>query len=150
MTRDAAELEEWGTKPANILLADPLAHPVGNVVCLERLSYTTSLISHPSGIRKAYEWGKRWRPRAYVFVIRPGLPLWLFWLWQRRGVPTIGVVAHKQLDQVHWATAMMRDAAELCTVVEERGTNEERDEFARSQGSVVTIEHIMQGLAPDA
>lgn len=130
--------------------ADPVPTPTGPVVCLERLSDTLARCSHPVGIRTADAWARRWRPEVYVMVLRPGLPHWLFNLWNRRGVPVLGAVATGQLGHAHWSIGMMHDMADACAFVHEESTTEQRDEWARQQGSVITIDHVLQGLAPDA
>lgn len=133
-----------------LILASRMAEVCGPVACVERLAYTLSRCNHPTGIRESDSWARRWRPERYVFVLRPGLPLWLFWLWQRRGVPTVGLRTRDWAKQPHWSISMLYDAADMCTQVIEYGTREERDDAARQMGMVVTIDHVLQRLAPDA
>ena len=123
---------------------------MGPVVCLERLADTLGRTSHPNGIRRADAWARRYRPEVYVMVLRPGLPFWLFNLWHRRQVPVIGVQSRGQLNHAHWSVPLLTDAANLCAFIHEEPTPEERDAWARSQGSVVTIDHVLQNLDPDA
>lgn len=122
----------------------------GPVVCLERLPDTLTRCNHPTGIRRADAWARRWAPEVYVLVLRPGLPHWLFNLWSRRNIPIMGAVATGQLRQDHWSVGMMNKMADQCAFVHEEPTPELRDNWARTQGYVVTSDHVLQGLAPDA
>lgn len=143
-----------GVKNRQLILSNTVAEPTDRVVCLERYHETMSRTNQPRGIRKALLWTDKFRPAEYTSNLRPGLPLWLFWTLQRRGVPCRGVITDGQLqyttdDRHNDVLGLVREAWGLCShrLIEE--TPEARDERVRTFGVPITIDNVLHGLPPE-
>lgn len=122
---------------------------VGVVSCFEPKEYTHKYITSPRGIALAWEYTKRFRPEHYYCSMMPGLPLWLFWHWQRMGVKTTGIVFKGQSRDYPDLANYLREAWELTDHKQIVGSAQVRDEACREGGEPITIEHVLHGIAPD-
>ena len=147
--RDARELSDKGIKPSHIVLTARIGTPCGTLHCTEPHRDTVLQVSPPNGIKLATRFASKWRPEAYVFNLRPGLPLWLFWTFQRRGVPCVGIAAEGQLQQQTDVWKLVNEAWGLCDSTKVTPTASMRDEEVSKRGEGVTVDHILHDLPPD-
>ena len=147
--RDARELSDKGIKPSHIVLSARIGTPCATLHCTEAHRDTVLQISPPNGIKLATRYASKWKPEAYVFNLRPGLPLWLFWTFQRRGVPCVGIAAEGQLEQHTDVWKLVNDAWSLCESTKVVPRASDRDALVSSYGVGITVEHILRDLPPN-
>lgn len=118
------------------------------VACIERHAVTTTTVSIQRGQALARSYARLWRPERYYCNLMPGLPLWLLWPWQRAGVPCTAVVREGQLAAFDGLRELLHDAWSLCDDHVTVGGLEERDETCRTNGTLITVEHVLHRAAP--
>lgn len=141
-------IEEIHGHPTKRREAVPVPTMVGPVCCIEPHKVTMTTLAIPRAMDLARRWQAHWTPEHYTFNLRPGMPLWLFWTWQRRGVPCLGIVSRGQLEKGGDLGPLLYSAWDLCTETLIFDTPEQRDDACRTRGVCITTEHIIHRLSP--